>query len=94
MKNIINIIKYLNPFSNKKIDNKIFYILKILLSAVIIYFASLIVGEALIIGGSYFFGYNATDKPMPFDIMLLCSYYGYLTTILFFIIYIKKITPT
>ena len=28
---------------------------------------------------------------MPFDIMLLCSYYGYLITILFFIIYTKKI---
>ena len=86
-----NIIKTLNPLSNKKVDNKILYVLKILLSAVIIYFVSLIVGEALIIGGSYFFGYNATDKPMPFDIMLLCSYYGYLITILFFIIYTKKI---
>ena len=54
-----NIIKTLNPLSNKKVDNKILYVLKILLSAVIIYFVSLIVGEALIIGGSYFFGYNA-----------------------------------
>lgn len=91
MKNIINIIKTLNPFTNQKIDNKILYVIKILLSALLVYFISLVIGEVLIIGGSYLFGYNATDKPMPFDIMLLCSYYGYLITILFFIIYTKKI---
>ena len=91
MKNIINIIKTLNPFTNQKIDNKILYVIKILLSALLVYFISLVIGEVLIIGGSYLFGYNATDKPMPFDIMLLCSYYGYLITILFVIIYTKKI---
>lgn len=94
MKKIINIIKELNPFNNKKVDNKVIYILKILLSAGVVYLASLIIGEALIIGGSYLFGYNATDKPMPYDIMLLCCYYGYIITILAFMLFTKKVNKT
>ena len=95
MKKIINkvtdILKNINPFSNKEVDNKILYTIKILLTAGVIYFVSLIIGEVLIIGGSYLFGYNATDKQMPYDIMLLCSYYGYLIMIFAFIIFTKKI---
>lgn len=87
----MSIIAYLNPFSNKKVDNKIIYILKILLSTFIVYFVSLIVAEGIIIGGSYLFGYNATDKQMPYDIMLLCTFYGYLITILLFMVFTKKI---
>ena len=90
MKKILNIIKSINPFSNKNTDNKILYTIKILLTAGILYFASLLIGEALIIGGSYLFGYNATDNQLPYDIMLLCSFYGYIITILTFIIFVKK----
>lgn len=91
MKKVLSIIKDLNPFSNKKIDNKIIYTLKILLSTFIVYFVSLIVAEGIIIGGSYLFGYNATDKQMPYDIMLLCTFYGYLITIFLFILFTKRI---
>ena len=91
MNKVSSIIKDLNPFSNKKVDNKIIYTLKILLSAFVVYFASLIIAEGIIIGGSYLFGYNATDKQMPYDIMLLCTFYGYLITILLFILFTKKI---
>ena len=91
MNKVSSIIKDLNPFSNKKVDNKIIYTLKILLSAFVVYFASLIIAEGIIIGGSYLFGYNATDKQMPYDIMLLCTFYGYLITILLFMLFTKKI---
>lgn len=91
MNKLLSIIKDLNPFSNKKVDNKIIYTLKILLSVFIVYFASLVVAEGIIIGGSYLFGYNATDKQMPYDIMLLCTFYGYLITIFLFILFTKKI---
>ena len=91
MNKVLSIIKDLNPFSNKKVDNKIIYTLKILLSTFIVYFASLIIAEGIIIGGSYLFGYNATDKQMPYDIMLLCTFYGYLITILLFMLFTKKI---
>ena len=76
IKTITKTIKTLNPFSNKEVDNKILYSLKILLSSVLVYFVSLFIGEVFIIGGSYLFGYNATDKQLPYDIMLLCSFYG------------------
>ena len=85
MNKIINILKEINPFSNKKVENKGLYLIKIFLTAFVLYFASIIVGEALIIGGSFLFGYNATDNQMPYDTMLLCSFYGYIITILLFI---------
>lgn len=91
MSKVLSIINDLNPFSNKKVDNKIIYTLKILLSVFIVYFVSLIVAEGIIIGGSYLFGYNATDKQMPYDIMLICTFYGYLITILLFILFTKKV---
>ena len=91
MNKIMNILKELNPFSNKEVDNKILYTLKILITTGLIYFISLIIGEAVIIGGSYFFGYNATDKQMPYDIMLLCTFYGYIITILLFVLFTKKL---
>ena len=90
MKSILNVIKAINPFSNKDTDNKILYMIKILLTAGILYFISLVIGEALIIGGSYLFGYNATDNQLPYDIMLICSFYGYIVTISTFIIFVKK----
>ena len=75
---LFNIIKTINPFGNKEIDSKILYTIKILLTTGLLYFVSLLIGEGLIIGGSYLFGYNATDNQMPHDIMLLCSFYGYI----------------
>ena len=91
MKKILEIIKTINPFSNKDTDNKLLYTIKILLTAGILYFVSLLVGEALIIGGSYLFGYNATDNQLPYDIMLICSFYGYIVTIFMFCLFIKKV---
>ena len=91
MNKVLNTIKDLNPFSNKKVDNRIIYTLKIFLSVIIVYFVSLIAAEGIIIGGSYLFGYNATDKQMPYDIMLLCTFYGYLIIIFLFILFTKKI---
>ena len=90
MKKILDIIKSINPFSNKNTDNKILYTIKILLTAGVLYFISLLIGEVIIIGGSYLFGFNATDKQLPYDIMLICSFYGYIVTILAFIFFVKK----
>ena len=90
MMKVLNIFKSINPFSNKNTDNKILYTIKILFTAGVLYFISLLIGEALIIGGSYLFGYNATDNQLPYDIMLICSFYGYIVTILSFIIFVKK----
>ena len=91
MKKVLDIIKAINPFSNKDTDNKLLYTIKILLTAGILYFVSLLVGEAIIIGGSYLFGYNATDHQMPYDIMLICSFYGYIVTILMYVLFVNKI---
>ena len=90
MNKLLDILKSINPFSNKKVDNKILYTIKVLLTAEVLYFISLLIGEVLIIGGSYLFGYNATDNQLPNDIMLLCSFYGYIVTLLIFIIFVKK----
>lgn len=90
MMKVLNIFKSINPFSNKNTDNKILYTIKILFTAGVLYFISLLIGEALIIGGSYLFGYNATDNQLPYDIVLICSFYGYIVTILSFIIFVKK----
>ena len=90
MKKVFGIIKSINPFSNKNTDNKILYTIKVLLTAGVLYFISLLIGEALIIGGSYLFGYNATDNQLPYDIMLICSFYGYIITILTFVIFVTK----
>ena len=91
MKKVLSIIKDLNPFSNKKVDNKIIYTLKILLTTGLVYIASLLIAEGIIIGGSYLFGYNATDKQLPYDIMLICTFYGYIVTIILFMLFAKKI---
>ena len=90
MKKITNLLLSINPFSNKNTDNKLLYTIKILLTTGILYFISLLIGEALIIGVSYLFGYNATDNQLPYDIMLICSFYGYIITILIFIMFNKK----
>ena len=86
-----NILKSINPFSNKDTDNKILYTIKILLTTGILYFISLILTEALIIGISYFFGYNATDNQIPSDIILIISFFGYIIPIMSFIFYTKII---
>lgn len=91
---LINIIKAINPFSNKDTDNKILYTAKILLTTQVIYFVTLIIAEGLIIGISYLFGYNATDKQMPQNITLIISFFGYIIPIMAFILYTKKINKS
>lgn len=91
---IFNIIKSINPFSTKDTDNKILYTLKILLTTQVIYFLTLVIAEGVIIGISYFFGYNATDKQMPQDITSIISFFGYIIPIMVFILYTKKINKS
>ena len=91
---MIKILKAINPFSNKDTDNKILYIIKILLTTQILYFVSLIITETIIIGISYLFGYNATDNQIPSDIILIISFFGYIVPILTFILYTKKINKS
>lgn len=65
----------------KKAKNRILYSIRILLSAYLICFLGLIIGEAVIILGSMPFGYNATDRQLPMDvnwlrlILFLLSWY-------------------
>ena len=91
---LLNIIKAINPFSGKDTDNKILYTAKILLTTQVIYFLTLIVAETVIIGVSYLFGYNATDKQMPQNITLIVSFFGYIIPIMAFILYTKKINKS
>ena len=90
-KTLANLISGCNPFSKKEEDNKILYSIRILLSAYLIYFLGLIIGEAVIILGSMPFGYNATDRQLPQDVMLLCSFFGYAFVIFVVILYAVKI---
>ena len=94
MKKILDILKSINPFSNKDTDNKILYTAKIILATQVIYFISLLVPEALIIGGSYLFGYNATDHQLPENIISILSFFGYIVPIMAFILYTKKINKS
>lgn len=94
MKKLTSLFKSINPFSNKDTDNKILYIVKILLTTQLIYFITLIGTETLIIGISYLFGYNATDNQMPQNITSIVSFFGYLIPIMAFILYTKKITKS
>jgi hypothetical protein len=48
-----------------------------------------LIGESLIIGGSYLFGYDATNNQLPYDTMLICAFYGYIVTIILFILFVK-----
>ena len=94
MKFILNIIKSINPFSSKDTDNKILFTIKIILAAQVIYFISLLLPEAMIIGGSYLFGYNATDHQLPENIISIISFFGYIVPIMAFILYTKKINKS
>ena len=91
---LFNILKSINPFSRKDPDNKILYVAKIILVTQLIYFITLIVAEALIIGISMPFGYNATDKQLPSDIITIISFFGYIIPILAFIFYTKKVNKS
>ena len=98
MKNIVskffNIIKAINPFNGKDTNNKLLYIVKILLTTQVIYFITLLGAEALIIGISMIFGYNATDHQLPQNIIQIISFFGYIIPIIAFIVYTKKITKS
>ena len=91
---IFNIIKSINPFSSKDTDNKILYVCKIILTAQVLYFITLIFAETIIIAGSMLFGYNATDNQLPSDIIQIVSYFGYIVPIFAFILYTKKVTKS
>ena len=94
MKNILNIIKSINPFSSKDTDNKILFTIKIILTTQLIYFITLICAETVIIGASYLFGYNATDHQMPENITTIISFFGYIIPIMAFILYTKKVSKS
>lgn len=81
----------INPFSRKEEENRILYSMRIILSAYLIYIVGLLVGEALIIFGSMPFGYNATDRQLPQDILLICSFFGYAIVILAFVLFALKV---
>lgn len=91
---ILNIIKSINPFSGKDTDNKVLYTAKILLTTQVIYFVTLILAETIIIGISFLFGYNATDNQVPQNIILPISFFGYIITIMAFLLYTKKINKS
>ena len=94
MKKLKNILKSINPFSRKDPDNKILYVVKIILITQLIYFVTLILAEVLIIGISMPFGYNATDKQLPSDVITIISFFGYIIPILTFILYTKKVNKS
>lgn len=86
MKNLIK-----KHFNNKIDDSKIIYTLKIILSALLVYFISILLAEGIFIIISFILGYNITDNLMPFDIMLLYKFYGYIITIILFLLFTKRV---
>jgi membrane protease YdiL (CAAX protease family) len=86
------IIKNINPFNNVDTDNKLLYIIKVILQFCCIYLIGILVAEAIVIGLHYALGYDVLNGDMMEEnTMLLFKYYGYIITIFTAIIFIKKV---
>ena len=86
------IISTINPFNNEDTDNKLIYIIKIILQYLDIYIAGLLVAEGIVIALHYALGYDVLNGDMMnTDIMLLFKYYGYIISIFTAMIFVKKV---
>lgn len=88
-----NIVLNLLPFNNRKEMTVPAYVIKKLLAFVLIYAASVIIGEAVIIGALSGMGFDVMNGEMPPEgiITWLLSYFEYAVYILLAFLYIKVI---
>lgn len=92
LKKIMNII---NPFNNEDTDNKLLYIIRIILQYLFIYIVGLLVAEGVVIVFHYALGYDVLNgEMMNIDTMLLFKYYGYIITIITAMIFVKKVNKS
>ena len=86
------IISGINPFNNKDTDNKLLYIVKVILQYLFIYIVGMLVAEGIVIGLHYALGYDVLNgEMMDENTMLLFKYYGYIISIFTAIIFVKKV---
>ena len=88
-----NIVLNLLPFNNRKEMTVPAYVIKKLLAFVLIYIASVIIGEAVIIGSLSGMGFDVMNGEMPPEgiVTWLLSYFEYAVYILLAFLYIKVI---
>lgn len=88
-------IKTINPFNKVDTDNKVLYIIKVILQYLFIYIVGLFVAEGIVIALHYALGYDVLNgEMMSTDAMLLFKYYGYIISILTAMIFVKKVKKT
>ena len=85
-----SIIYNLNPFNNETNMSSVEYIIKKLLTFILIYMSSAVLGEGVIIGTLYGMGYDPLHGVMPTgEISELLVYYGFLVFALVTIVYCR-----
>lgn len=85
----------INPFDNKDTDNKLLYIIKVILQYLFIYIVGMLVAEGVVIGLHYVLGYDVLNgEMMDANTMLLFKYYGYIISIFTAMIFVKKINKS
>ena len=85
----------INPFDNKDTDNKLLYIIKVILQYLFIYIVGMLVAEGVVIGLHYALGYDVLNgEMMDANTMLLFKYYGYIISIFTAMIFVKKINKS
>ena len=86
------IISEINPFNNEDTDNKVLYIIKVILQYLFIFVAGLLVAEGIVIALHYALGYDVLNgEMMDTNTMLLFKYYGYIISIFVAMIFVKKV---
>lgn len=85
----------INPFDNKDTDNRLLYIIKVILQYLFIYIVGMLVAEGVVIGLHYVLGYDVLNgEMMDANTMLLFKYYGYIISIFTAMIFVKKINKS
>lgn len=85
-------IRNVSPFNNEKDMPKALYIVKKLLAFLLLYGASALIGEAVIIGTTYAMGYDPLNGVMPQgNVMQLMQYFGFVVFFALTFLYCKFI---
>lgn len=92
MKEIKKVLKWISPFNNMEEMPTAIYIVKKMLAFLVLYFASGILGEAVIIAGLVAAGYDPLHGGMPSqEIATLIQYFGFSIYLILAIAYWKWI---
>ncbi|MBQ2938458.1 MAG: CPBP family intramembrane metalloprotease [Clostridia bacterium] len=89
------VVSIINPFNNTDTDDKLLYIIKVILQYLFIYIVGMLVAEGIVIGLHYALGYDVLNgEMMDENTMLLFKYYGYIISIFTAMIFIKKVNKS